>query len=180
MSSRMELSVRDVESDDAQAVLGILNPIIEAQIYTALDTPFSIEEERDFIAGFPRRGIWKVAVRQADRKLVGFQITEPFATYTKAFDHVGIIGTFVELNQRRQGIARRLFEATFEEARRAGYEKLFAFVRADNPAALQTYLGQGFMVIGTAKDHAKIDGRYIDEILIERLLKPRGNDESTD
>ena len=166
----MELSVRDVEPNDAEALLGILNPIIEARTYTALDTPFSIAEERDFIAGFPRRGIWKVAVRQADRELVGFQITEPFANYTKAFDHVGTIGTFVKLGLRRQGIARRLFEATFEEARRAGFEKLFAFVRADNPAALQTYLGQGFTVIGTAKDHAKIDGRYIDEVLIERSL----------
>lgn len=176
----MELSVRDVEPEDAEALLGILNPIIEARIYTALDTPFSIGEERDFIAAFPRRGIWKVAARQADRKLVGFQITEPFANYTKAFDHVGIIGTFVELGLRRQGIARRLFEATFAAAQRAGYEKLFAFVRADNPAALQTYLGQGFSVIGTAKDHAKIDGRYIDEILIERLLKRRGNDGTPD
>jgi L-amino acid N-acyltransferase YncA len=166
----MNLSIRNVEPGDAEAVLAILNPIIAARVYTALDTPFSIQEERDFIAGFPRRGIWKAAVRTADRKLVGFQITEPFATYTKAFDHVGIIGTFVELGLRRQGIARRLFETTFEEARRAGYEKLFAFVRADNPAALQTYLGQGFTVIGTAKDHAKIDGRYIDEVLIERSL----------
>jgi len=166
----MELSVRDVKLDDAEALLGILNPIIEARIYTALDTPFSIREERDFIAGFPRRGIWKVAVRQADRKLVGFQITEPFASYTTAFDHVGTLGTFVELGLRRQGIAKRLFEATFEAARRAGYEKFFTFVRADNPAALQTYLAQGFSIIGTAKDHAKIDGRYIDEILIERSL----------
>lgn len=167
----MELSIRDVEPDDAEAVLGILNPIIEARIYTALDTPFSIDEERAFIAGFPRRGIWKVAVRRADRKLVGFQIAEPFATYTRAFDHVGTIGTFVELGLRRQGIARRLFEATFAAARLAGYEKFFSFVRADNPAALQTYLDQGFTVIGTAKDHAKIDGRYIDEVLIERALR---------
>jgi len=166
----MELSVRDVEPGDAEALLEILNPIIETRMYTALDTPFSIEEERDFIANFPRRGIWKVAVRRADRKLVAFQILEPFATYTKAFDHVGTLGTFVELGLRRQGIAKRLFEATFAAARRAGYEKLFTFVRADNPAALQTYLGQGFLIVGTAKDHAKIDGRYIDEILIERSL----------
>lgn len=172
----MELLIRDAEPDDAAALAGILNPIIEARIYTALDTPFSVDEERDYIVNFPRRGILKVAVRPADRRVVGVQSLEPFATYTKAFDHVGIIGTFVELGLRRQGIARRLFETTFEEARLAGYEKLFAFVRADNPAALQTYLGQGFSVIGTAKEHAKIDGRYIDEVLIEKSLELGGDD----
>ena len=96
---------------------------------------------------------------------------EPFAAYTGAFDHVGTLGTYVDLELRRQGVATRLFEATLDAAPRKGYEKIFTFVRADNPAALQTYLGQGFVVIGTAKGHARIDGRYIDEILIEKFLR---------
>lgn len=101
---------------------------------------------------------------------MGFQIVEPYATYTAAFDHVGTLGTYVDLDVRRQGVARMLFEATLDAARRMGYEKIFTFVRADNPAALQAYLGQGFRVIGTARNHARIDGRYIDEILIEKFL----------
>ena len=110
----MDLSIRDVGPDDAEAVLRILNPIIEARIYTAL-------ERRSAAGGTrlhrrpPRRGIWKVAVRTADRML-GYQILEPFATYTAAFDHVATIGTFVDLSLRRQGIARRLFAASFEAA----------------------------------------------------------------
>jgi hypothetical protein len=28
----------------------------------------------------------------------------------------------------------------------------------------------GFLVIGTAHRHAKIDGRYVDEVLIEKWL----------
>jgi RimJ/RimL family protein N-acetyltransferase len=80
------------------------------------------------------------------------------------------LGTYVDLEMRRQGVARSLFDATFDTAQQKGYEKIFTFVRADNPAALQTYLGQGFLVIGTARRHARIDGRYIDEILIEKSL----------
>ena len=166
----MELLVRDAELADAEALVRILNPIIEARVYTAFDTPFSIETERDYLLNFPPRGVWKVAVRRSDQRLVGFQIMEPFATYTTAFDHVGTLGTYVDLELRRQGVAKRLFEATFDTAQRKGYEKIFTFVRADNPTALQTYLGQGFLVIGTAHRHARIDGRYIDEILIEKSL----------
>ena len=90
--------------------------------------------------------------------------------FTHAFDHVGVIGTYVDLDRRRQGIASRLFAATFVAARQKGYEKFFSYVRADNDAGLQTYLRQGFRVVGTAERQAKIDGRYIDEMLIERAV----------
>jgi L-amino acid N-acyltransferase YncA len=166
----MDLTVRDVEPADAEALVGILNPIIEARVYTALCEPFTVDAERDYIAKFPSRGIWKVAVRAADHRLVAFQVLEPFGSYTKAFDHVGTLGTYVDLGQRRQGIAATLFRVTVEAARQKGYEKIFTFVRADNPVALATYRAHGFEVIGVARQHAKIDGRYIDEILIERSL----------
>jgi L-amino acid N-acyltransferase YncA len=163
------LSVRDVVPADAEDIVGILNPIIAARAYTVFDTPFTRDAERDYIAKFPARGVWKVAIG-SDGRVVGFQVLEPFALYTKAFDHVGTLGTYVDLAERRQGIAKVLFAVTFEAARQKGYEKLFTFVRADNPAALATYQAHGFEVIGTARRHAKIDGRYIDEIMIEKAL----------
>ncbi|HLE68854.1 MAG TPA: GNAT family N-acetyltransferase, partial [Vicinamibacteria bacterium] len=82
--------------------------------------------------------------RWAARRISGCM---PFADYTHAFDHVGVIGTFVSLPHRRQGIAGRLFRSTFEAARLKGYEKFFTFIRADNPAALATYRRHGFEVI---------------------------------
>jgi L-amino acid N-acyltransferase YncA len=168
----MELSVRDARPDDAEAIVRILNPIIGARLFTVFDTPFTVDAEREFIINFPTRGIFHVAIRQVDQRLVGFQNLEPFATYTRAFDHVGTLATYVDLEARRQGVARRLFETTFEAARRKGYEKIFTFVRADNSQGLLTYLKQGFRIIGTAHRQAKIDSRYVDEILIEKMLVP--------
>jgi len=164
------IAIRRATPDDAEAIARILNAIIETRVYTALDTPFTVEQERAFIERFPSRGVFHVAVEPPDDRVVGFQNVEPFATYTHAFDHVGVIGTYVDLDRRREGIASRLFDRTFSVARVKGYEKLFAFVREDNPAALATYLRQGFVVIGTARRHARIDGRYVDEVMIERGL----------
>jgi L-amino acid N-acyltransferase YncA len=166
----MELIIRDIEPADAKGIVGILNPIIEARAYTVLVEPLSVDAERAFIVNFPSRGIWKVALQSSDRRLMGFQLLEPFGAYTKAFEHVGVLGTYVDLEQRRQGIATALFAATFAAARKRGFEKVFTFVRADNAAALATYRAQGFETIGTARRQAKIDGQYIDEILIEKHL----------
>jgi L-amino acid N-acyltransferase YncA len=164
------ISIRAATPDDAAGIVAVLNPIIEARTFTVFESPFTIEAERDYIARFPARGIFHVAFDRADGRIVGLQNAEPIASYTAAFDHVASIGTYVDLHRRREGIASRLFEATFAAAAAKGYAKFFTFVREDNPAALATYVRHGFAVIGTAKLHAKIDGRYIDEVLIEKLL----------
>ena len=64
------------------------------------------------------------------------------------------------------------------EAREKGYEKLFSYVRADNPAALAFYQRLGFEIVGTARRQARIGARhsarysvrYIDEIIIECFI----------
>ena len=162
--------IREVQLEDAEPIARILNEIISARIYTALDTPLTVAAQRRFIETFPSRGIFHVAVDPVSRRLVGLQDVSPFADFTHAFDHVGVIGTYVDLGCHRRGIAARLFDATFRAAVHKGYEKLFSYVRADNEAGLRAYLGQGFRALGTAERHAKIDGRYIDEILIEKIL----------
>lgn len=166
----MQLHIRPVRVEDAEAIASILNAIIAAGVYTVLDTPFTVEDERRYIADFSPRGIFHVAVDAHNNRVVGLQSIEPFATYTRAFAHVGSIGTFVDLAERRQGIGTRLGQVTFDCARRLGYEKLFTYVRADNPASLAFHLSLGFRIVGTAKKQAKVKGRYVDEIIIEKFL----------
>ena len=166
----MSLTIREVAVEDAQGIIDVLNPIIIEARYTILDQTFTVDEEKAFIESFPERGVFSVAVKETTSQLLGFQNVEPFATYTKAFDHVGIIGTYVDANSRGQGVAKQLFDYTFKAAKAKGYEKLFAYVRADNERALAVYLKQGFEIVGTAKKHGKIGDQYFDEILIEKFL----------
>src|SRR5262245_41241238 len=105
----MKLLIRAATPDDAGGIVAVFNPIIQARGFTLFDTPFTVEAERSYIEGLTPRDICHVAVRVADGAVVGFQSMSPFATYTHAFDHVGVIGTYVELGSRRQGIATSLF-----------------------------------------------------------------------
>ena len=164
------LEIREATPDDAGGIVAILNPIIETGLYTVLDAPVTTDTERAFIRNCSPRGVFLVAIDRTDGMIVGFQNTQPLVTYTHAFDHVGETGTYVDLSRRRQGIATQLFQASFAIALDRGYEKIFTFVRGDNPAALQTYLFHGFHVVGTARRHAKVRGRYVDETLIEKFL----------
>jgi L-amino acid N-acyltransferase YncA len=164
------IRIRPVRVEDAEGVVNVLNPLIRSGENTALDRVYTVREERAFISAFPARGIFNIAERASDGVIVGLQNVEPFATYTDAFAHVGIIGTYVDPSGHRQGIGRLLFEATRLAAQKKGYEKFFAFVRADNTGALEFYKRIGFEVIGVAKRHTRIKGRYIDGVMIERQI----------
>ena len=162
--------IRNAIPDDAEGIVSVFNPIIESRSFTLFDTPFTVEAERSYIAALSERDIFHVAVRASDNVIVGFQSMAPFATYTHAFDHVGVIGTYVGLENRRKGISKFLFPATFEAARRKGYEKIFTYIRADNPAALSTYQKNGFRIVGRAERQAKLHGRDVDVVIVERFL----------
>ena len=164
----IDVMIRPAVVSDASGIVDVVNPIIAAGVYTAFTTPFTVEAERRYIEAFPARGIFHVA--EAGEAIVGFQSMEPFATYTQAFDHVGVLGTYVELSRRRMGIGSALFEATFEEARRKHYEKLFTYILAQNAAALRAYTKHGFSIVGTARRHARLRNNYVDMLVVERLF----------
>lgn len=166
----MTFSIRAVREEDAKSIIDLLNPIIEAGKYTVMDGPLAVNEQINFIRGFPKQGVFYVAAGDDDRRILGLQSVEPWSTSAKAFEHVGDISTFVALDWQGKGIGRSLSQATFEGARKQGFLKIMATVRADNPQAVSFYGSQGFKVVGTAHKHALVRGRYVDEIFMEKFI----------
>jgi L-amino acid N-acyltransferase YncA len=167
----MDLSIRAVKEEDAGSIIELLNPIIEAGKYTIMDEPFSVNDQLDFIRGFPERGVYNVAVSDDTRRVIGIQDVQPISTEVNALRHVGEISTFVSLALPREGIGRSLSLVTFKEARKLGFLKLTAIIRADNPNAFAFYRSLGFKPTGTARKHVCIRGKYIDEVFMERFLE---------
>jgi len=166
----VEYFVRPVTEADAASIVELLNPIIQSGTYTVMDESFSVTDQLDFIRNFPPRGIYHIAMGNESQKILGIQDVLPIPT-SDVFKHVGEISTFVSLNSQRQGIGQSLCAATFNAAKEKGFLKLRATVRGDNPQALSFYQSQGFDIIGTAKKHAYLQGRYIDEVLLEKFIE---------
>jgi len=165
----MDIKIRPVTLDDAKGVLEVLNSVVQERKYSSFDRILTVEEERQFIASLGERSGFFVA--ELDGHIIGFQTIEPFATYTSAMDHVGIIGTFVHADFRGQGIGRQLAEASFKFAQEKGYEKAVIYVRASNKAAQEFYQKLGFVPKGTLEKQVKIDGEYDDEVFMEMFLE---------
>ena len=169
--SAAAVRIRKAGPDDAAGVVAVLNGVIRGGSPTLLDTTFSVEEERAYIESLPARSFVHVAETPAG-DIVGFQTVIPWNTFvTTAFDHVATMGTYVDAAHRRRGVGAALARSSFAAALTLGYDKIFTDLRADNLDSLAYHLALGFAVVGSARGHARVRGRDVDVLFIERSLK---------
>lgn len=168
MSTQFSITLRRATPDDAASITAIWQAIAAERIYSAIDQPFTIEEERAYLQSLSaREGIF---LAESDGKVVGFQTLDLWARTIRSMDHVGQLGTFVTRDWRGRGIGKQLAAHTFAFARAHGYAKFVIFVRASNTGAQKFYAGLGFVPCGRFARQVKIDGVYDDEILMEMFL----------
>ena len=171
MSVAAGIAVRKAGPDDAAGVAAVLNRIILDGRHSLLDTTFTVAEERAYIEGLPERSCLHVA-EEPRAGIVGFQTVIPWNTFvTREFDHVATMGTYVDADHRRRGVGAALARESFAVALALGYDKIFTDLRADNLDSLAYHLALGFAVVGAARRHARLGGRDIDVLFIERFLK---------
>jgi L-amino acid N-acyltransferase YncA len=163
-----DVHIRRATPDDAEAISAIWEVICAERVYTAVNQPFSPEQERAYIASLSERE--GVFVAEVEGRIVGFQSLDLWVRYTDSFDHVGTLGTFVLPEWRGRGIGRQLARYTLDFARSQGYEKLVVFVRAGNRRAQAFYRSLGFTPCGVLTRQVRIDGQYEDEIFMEMFL----------
>ncbi|MGQ9708852.1 MAG: GNAT family N-acetyltransferase [Anaerolineae bacterium] len=163
-----EIHIRRATPDDAEAISAIWEVICAERVYTAVNRPFSPEQERAYIASLSERE--GVFVAEVGGRIVGFQSLDLWARYTDSFDHVGTLGTFVLPEWRGQGIAHLLARHTMDFARAHGYEKLVIFVRTGNRRARAFYQSLGFTPCGVLTRQVRIDDQYEDEVFMEMFL----------
>ena len=164
----MQITIRRATPDDAEAISAIWEVVCAERVFTAVNRPFTPQQERDYIMSLSEREGMFLAV--VDGQIAGFQSLDLWAKYADSFDHVGVMGTIILPEWRRKGIGHRLAEHTLDFARASGYEKIIIYVRAGNTGAQAFYRSLGFVPKGVLARQVKIDGQYEDEVFMELLL----------
>jgi ribosomal protein S18 acetylase RimI-like enzyme len=83
-----------------------------------------------------------------------------------------IQGLAVDDWARRRGVARALLDAAGERARRQGAARITLRVLGHNAPARELYAAAGFTVEGVLPGEFRLDGHYVDDILMGRWLTP--------
>lgn len=167
-TSKVEISIRDAVVEDAAALAVIYNQGIEDRIATLETEERTPEERRAWIdARDPQH---PVMVAVADGQVVGFGSLNVFNP-RKAYDHVADFSIYVERSWRGKGVGSRLLRALIQRAGHIGYHKLVLSAFPFNQGGVALYKKFGFRVVGIYQEQGLLDGRWVDTIIMEKLLE---------
>ena len=83
---------------------------------------------------------------------------------------------YVARAARGRGAGRVAMEALLAEAEARGLWKLVGLIFPENEASLALSRALGFREVGVYRRHAKLDGRWRDVVVVERLLGEAAGD----
>lgn len=161
------LRTRDATPTDAAAITIIYNQGIVDRIAT-LETEERAPEERLqwLTARGPRH---PVLVAEVDGTVVGWGSLNQFNP-RKAYDFVVDFSVYIERDWRGRGIGSALLHALIARARHLGYHKMVLSAFPWNTAGLALYEKHGFRTVGIYKEQGLLDGKWVDTIVMEKIL----------
>ncbi len=163
----MTVTIRPATDADAEAICAIHNQGIVDRIATLDTTPRTPEGTREWLA--ERGPRHPVVVADLHGKTVGWGSLNRFNPRA-AYDHVVDFSVYVERDCRKKGIGRQLLDRLVELARAIGYHKMVLSAMKYNDGGLALYTRVGFSQVGVYREQGQLDGKWVDVVIMEKLL----------
>jgi L-amino acid N-acyltransferase YncA len=164
----MGLRVRPATDLDAEAIRGIYNPEVLDSTVTFDLVPRTLEEQ---LAWQHRRGgahVVLVAVDDADQ-VVGYGSLSPYkdrAAYATTVED----SVYVARDRQGQGVGRLLLTELVATGTAHGFHSMVARIVGGHDASIRLHAGLGFEIIGTEREVGRKFGRWLDVVLMQKLL----------
>ncbi|WP_257386293.1 arsinothricin resistance N-acetyltransferase ArsN1 family A [Tahibacter caeni] len=161
-----QISTRAAASSDASRITAIYNQGIAARSATFETRPRRIEDLLPRIADdrYPLR----VAI-ETDGAVVGWA---GLSSYRSRDCYAGIaeFSIYVDASARGRGVGRVLLDDLVDAARSAGFWKVVSRVFPFNAASRALCRACGFREVGVYEKHGRLDGQWLDVVIVERLI----------
>jgi phosphinothricin acetyltransferase len=161
-----ELVIRPATSSDAAQIAAIYNVGIDERGATFETAPRS---EADMTRRIAEDARYPILVAARDGQVAGWAGISGYRP-RDCYAGIGEFSIYIARDARGQGIGKRLLDALVDEARRLGYWKLVSRIFDFNTASLALSRSCGFREVGTYEKHGRLDGRWLDVVIVERLI----------
>ena len=162
-----ELQVRAARFADLPLIQDIHNQGIIDRLAT-LDT--ELRTMTDTQLWFKRHGPrHPVLVAEASGNIAGWASLNTFNA-RPAYQYVADLSIYLARLWRGKGLGARLLSPLISLARDLGYHKIVLSAFPTNTAGMRLYERQGFTTVGIYKEMGLLDGRWVDTIIMEKLL----------
>ena len=161
------VTVRLARSADSEAVAEIYNQGIAERTATFETDPREAADLARRIEQDPER--FPVLVAEQAGSVLGWASIGPYRD-RGCYAGVGEFSVYIHRDARGRGVGRQLLAQLLVEAGGRAYWKLLSRVFPSNAASLALCRSMGFREVGTYEKHARLDGRWLDVVIVERLI----------
>ncbi|MHB8576847.1 MAG: arsinothricin resistance N-acetyltransferase ArsN1 family A [Dehalococcoidia bacterium] len=167
---RMEdgMIVRDATADDAAAIARIYNQGIEDRVATLETVQRTPEERAEWLLNHDARHPVLIAAEPSG-EVAGWASLNPFNP-RPAYDHVVDFSIYIAREKRGRGIGDMLLSELETRARAIGFHKIVLAAFPTNAAGMRLYERHGFQTVGIYREQGMLDGRWVDVIVMEKIL----------
>jgi L-amino acid N-acyltransferase YncA len=167
----MAIAIRDATRDDAAAIASIYNQGISERSATFETEP---RTESQMAARIDQHERYPMLVA-VDDSTSGAGVVVGWAGLSEynsrpCYSGIGEFSIYLAPEVRRRGVGKILLLALIEAARDRGYWKLVSRVFPFNAASRGLCRACGFREVGIYEKHARLDGRWRDIVIVERLI----------
>ncbi len=166
----LALEVRAADETDLPLIREIHNQGIADGNATLDVDPKSEEDVRNWFAAHGG-GRYAVIVAEGGGRIAGWASLNPYS-HRCAYAGVADLSVYVERTARGTGVGSMLLYAIEGLARRAEFHKIVLFALADNEAGTRLYRKLGYRDVGVFQEQGRLDGRYVDVAVKEKILRP--------
>jgi phosphinothricin acetyltransferase len=159
--------IRLARDADAEAVAAIYNQGIAERAATFETDARSTGDLARRIAEDPDR--FPVLVAEDGGRILGWASVAAYRP-RPCYAGVGEFSVYVERTARGRGVGRALVAELIRQAAARGYWKLLSRIFPFNTGSLALCRSLGFRQVGTYEKHARLDGRWLDVVIVERLI----------
>ncbi len=163
--------IRKITIADAEAFLNLCHQLDKETQFMLLETEertTTVDEQIAIIENILSRNNKIIFVAEDNNQLIGY-ISADGGNYKRNRHSVYIVMGIIQA-YTGQGIGTKLFEELEKWAYRNKIHRLELTVMVHNKAAIALYKKIGFEVEGTKKHSLFIDGSYVDEYYMAKLL----------
>jgi L-amino acid N-acyltransferase YncA len=162
-----EIIIRHAKRSDAAEIAAIYNEAILERGAT-FETEVRSEEERSsWLEEHDERH--PVLVAEREGKLAAWAAISPYRDRA-CYSGIGEFSIYVSKSFRGRGIGKILLNALIRESAKLGYWKLLSRIFVSNTISRELCKSCGFREVGIYEKHGKIDGKWVDTVIVERLI----------
>lgn len=155
--------------NDLGAILNIYNQGIEDRIATLEENQKDIEYMTEWFNNHNER--FAVLVIEDHDEIVGWASLNAYSNRS-AYAGVADLSIYIRRDYRGKGVGSSLLKEIECTAIKNDFNKIVLFTFPFNNLGQGLYKKNGFREVGVFKNQGKLDGRFVDVMIMEKLLIP--------